>query len=206
MTKDSPNHRFAPGASPFRAKGMVWLGIRDFVEARVPGGAQAVAHDLDEPLREFWLQMFVPPSFYDILPIIPLASAVANAMGVDRLEYVRQTAIWQAERDMAGVYKALLKSDTPLAVCRRFPSIQQQIYDFGRPHLLSETENSVETACDGIPTPLAWWWKQASEHYLRPVLRAAGAPNPQLLWTDQKPDGRRDGVSLLRIYSRTTFS
>jgi hypothetical protein len=184
---------------------MVWMGIRDFVEARLPGGVEAVARELDAPLRDFWTQMFVAPGWYDIMPITALAPVIAAAMSVDRLEYVKQTAIWQAERDMAGVYKALLKSDSPLAVCRRFPSIHQQIYDFGKPQVLSECEHRVEVVAEGIPSPLAWWWKQASEYYLQPVLRAAGAARPQLLWNSQLADGKREGMPLVRIYSSTLF-
>src|SRR5260221_5621605 len=100
---------YAPGASPFHSKGTIWMGVRTCVEECVVGGVDAVARELDPPLRDFFTQMFVSPGWYDILPVTPVADAIGRVMNVGRMEYVRQRALWQAERDMRGVYRLLLK-------------------------------------------------------------------------------------------------
>jgi hypothetical protein len=199
------NFPFPPGESPFHAKGMLWMGIRAYFDANVPGGAEAVGNELPPPFRDFWMQTFLPPAWYDIMPILTIADAAATTMGVDRMEYVRRSAVWHAEQDMNGVYKALLALGSPVAVCKRFGSLQQQIYDFGKAQLVREETNRVDSLAQGLPEPLSWWWKRASESYVVTVLRAAGAKSPRFVWLANEPDGTRDGVRLVRIPSYTTW-
>ena len=201
-----PKLPFAPGESPFHAKGMLWMGIRAFFDARVPGGVQSVTKELSAPFSDFLTQSFVPPAWYDILPVLTIAGAAAAALGVDRKEYVKQSAEWHAEQDMNGVYKALLSLRSPAAVCKRFGSLHQQIYDFGKAEMLREEANRVESLAQGLPEPLAWWWKRASEAYVLTVLRAAGAKSPRMVWQSNQPDGTRDGISLVRIASHTMWA
>ena len=200
------NFPFGPGESPFHAKGMLWMGIRAYFDAKVPGGAAAVASELEPPFREFLTQMFLPPAWYDIMPILTIVEAAAMVLRVDRMEYVKRSAIWHAEQDMNGVYKALLSLGSPVAVCRRFGSIHHQIYDFGKAQMVREDTNRVDSLAEGMPEPLAWWWKRASESYVLTVLRAAGAKSPRLVWQPNLPDGKRDGVQLVRIPSYTTWA
>jgi hypothetical protein len=197
---------FAPGDSPFHAKGMLWMGMRAFMSAQVPGGVDAVCAELPKPLSEFLTQMFLPTAYYDLMPVLPVVQAASAALRLDTLEYVKRSAVWHAEQDMNGVYRAMLLMDSPVAVCRRFGSIHSQIYDFGKAQMLREEANRVESLATGMPEPLAWWWKRASEHYVLTVLRAAGAKNPRMHWQPNQPDGARSGVPLVRLPSYTTWT
>jgi hypothetical protein len=175
------------------------------MESKVPGGLEAVKSHLSPAYAEFFDQLFVASGWYDILPILVVAEAAATAMDVDKMEYVRRSAVFHAERDMNGVYKNLLNAATPVAICRRFASVQQQIYDFGKVQIVSEEPNRVESFATGIPEPLAWWWKRASEHYMSPVLKGAGARDPRMVWSSSQVDGAVDRIPLLRISSHTTW-
>ncbi len=192
--------------SPFHAKGMLWMGIRAFMEAKIPGGVAAVSAELSPRIREFLTQMFLPTAFYDLMPILSIAQAAGTVLKVDKLEYVKRSAVWHAEQDMTGVYKAMLAMDSPIAVCRRFGSIHQQIYDFGKAQIVREDTNRVDSLATGIPEPLAWWWKRASEHYVCTVLRGAGAKSPRTVWQANQPDGSREGVPLVRIPSYSAWA
>ena len=203
---DHQGESLAPGKSPFQAKGMLWLGIRGFIEDGVPGGAGAVAAELDEQHRAFFTQMFMAMSWYDLLPINAVADAASRILRTDKLEYVKRSALWQAKRDMAGVYKPLLASDTPETICRRYASIYSQLYDFGSVQLIREGPKSIETRVEGMPDALAWWWKRGSECYLAPVLRAAGASAPKITYSEGKPNGTRAGIQLLQFTSLTTWN
>jgi hypothetical protein len=197
---------FAPGTSPFHAKGMLWLGIRDFIEEIVPGGVSALASSLDAPHAAFVTQLFVGVGWYDLLPINAVATAAASLLRVDRMEYVRRTGVWQAKRDMAGVYKALLTSDAPATVCRRFASIYAQLYDFGKVQVVRDEPNRIETQLEGMPEPIAWWWKRGTECYIDQVLLGAGARSPKIAYSPFKPDGSRGGVQLIKMTSITTWA
>lgn len=198
--------KFPAGESPFRTKGMLWLGVRAYLDAKVPGGADAIANELDPQARAFFTQMFVAPSWYDVFPILTIADVASRLLDIDKFEYVKRSAQYHAEQDMTGVYKALLATRSPLAVCKRFGSIHSQMYDFGKAQVVREEPNRVDALATGMPEPLAWWWRRASECYVMPVLRAAGAKNPRLVWQPQQPDGTRDGVKLVRIPSYTAWN
>jgi hypothetical protein len=197
---------FAPGESPFRTKGTIWAGICDFITEHVPGGSASVVERLEPPYRAFLTQMFVAIGWYDLLPIARIALAIADAMGVDKLEYVQKTATFQADRDMAGVYKRLLAQSTPEGFCRRYASFYAQIYDFGKAEILNEAPRCIDSTAYGVPELLGWWWMRASEVYLERVLSGAGAREPKVTWTACTPNGERSGMKLLQISARTTWS
>jgi hypothetical protein len=197
---------FAPGQSPFRMKGMVWLGVMAFVEERIRGGTDAVFAELEPAFTDFLGQMFLATSWYDVFPILALAEAAAKVLNVDRLEYVKRSATWHAEQDMAGVYKPLLNSTSPAAVCRRFANVHQQVFDFGKARVVRDEPCRIESLASGMPEPLAWWWKRVSECYYSPVLRGAGAKNARFVWQPHEPDGVLQGVPLVRIPSFLVWS
>jgi hypothetical protein len=205
MASGSKARTFPPGESPFHAKGTLWLGIREFVEARVAGGVAGVADRLDAPHRTFFLDMFLASGWYDALPLVLVAKAIASAMRLDVAEYQRTSALWHAERDMKGAYAPVLQVDTPEAVCRRFANIYALCYDFGRAEVVKEEPRCIHACASGMPEPLAEWWMRASESYMEPVLRAAGAVRPRLIWDSPVADGERHGMPLVRITSRTCW-
>jgi len=196
---------FDPGTSPFHAKGTLWMGVREFIELRVNGGAAAVADRLNAMTKAFFLEKFLPAGWYDILPITQVTRAVADTLGVSETEYLRQSAVWQAERDLKGAYAPVLNVDTPQEVCHRFASIYALMYDFGRAEVVSEQTGQVRACCHGMPGSIAEWWTRASGYYTELVLRAAGARNARILWASPEPDGERWAVPLVKISSTTEW-
>jgi len=102
-------------------------------------------------------------------------------------------------------YAPVLQFDKPEAVCRRFASIYALLYDFGRAEVVKEEPKCIHACAYGMPEPLAEWWMRASESYMEPVLRAAGAFRPRLIWDTPAADGERLGMPLVRVPSRTCW-
>ena len=182
------------------------MGIRLFVENHVDGGADAVGKALADPgLREFFSQMFVAAGWYDILPIVEISQVIGSVMGLDRLEYVRRSAMWHAELDMKGVYKSFGKLPSPEAVCLRFASMHAQFYDFGKVEILEVGKNEVKSQLSGMPGVLAPWWQTAAEWYIYVILKAAGAKNGRLTFLPSRPGGSHAGVELITVPSVTLW-
>lgn len=205
MTTGARSRTYPPGQSPFHAKGSIWEGIREFVTECVPGGTEAVDGKLDPETRAFFSQKFVIAGWYDILPVVNVANAVAATLGVPVTESLRRSAVWHAERDLKGIYASVLKFDSPEAVCRRFASIFALHYSFGRAQIVGEEPRRMVACAYGIPESIAAWWMRASECYVVPVLESAGAKNPRLVWGNVESDGERLGVQLVRCPSSTEW-
>jgi hypothetical protein len=143
--------------------------------------------------------------WYDILPVVDVANAVAAALDVPMTESLRRSAVWHAERDLRGIYASVLKFDSPVAVCHRFASIFALHYSFGRAEIVGEEPRRMLACAYGLPESIAAWWMRATECYMDPVLRASGAKNPRMIWRTPEPDGEQFGVRLVRIPSSTEW-
>ena len=192
-------------ASVFCVKGTMWLGIRAYVEERVPGGLEQVNAELSPPLQAFFSQMFLATGWFDLFPMLGVTRAISIVRRQPHMEQARQLAVWHGEHDLKHIYKAILKQSTPLAVCKRFPIIFSQLYNFGRIELVREEEGAVAACAHGMPEQLAAWWMQATEGYLQPILQASGGRNVKLTWQPTQPDGERAGVPLVRVPSVTSW-
>jgi hypothetical protein len=200
-----PEIDLAPGTSPFCAKGSLWLGVQAYVDEHVEGGNTAFVRQLRPFLQEFLSQMFLAAAWFDVFPILGVSRALASMNRIPHMEQVRQMGAWHGEKDMNGMYKTLLKQASPQAVCRRFTSIYAQLYNFGRAEIVREESNRVEACAYGMPEPIATWWMNASESYLGPILKAAGAKNGKMNWQPLQPDGWHAGIALVRVPSATTW-
>src|SRR6185312_17279254 len=102
------------GESAFHVKGVIYLGTRAFFDAQVPGGYAGLVSAIHDPaLRAFFTQPFLASSWYDVLPVAPLIEIEARVMGLSLEDYLGRRTLFQADRDMGGVYKYLLRAAYP---------------------------------------------------------------------------------------------
>src|SRR5262245_8543837 len=81
---------FAPGASPFRIKGVAYRGHLEYAQAHVPGGVAGMLADLGDPrLRAFFEQRFLASTFYDVVPLAIAGIVCGARAGQSFLEFVR---------------------------------------------------------------------------------------------------------------------
>jgi hypothetical protein len=190
---------FAPGESPFLAKGIVFLTARGFYEQRVPGGIAAVHEKISDPATVTFLQQrFLTGGWYDLLPILTASAAAARVCQMSTLELVRETAKWQAEHDLTGIYRMVLAIASPAAVAQRLPSLSKQYFNFGEADGRMVEEQAFESNRWGIPAPLEGWFATVTAGYVPVALEKAGARNVRVRW-DSAPDAKLHGVPTVRI-------
>src|SRR5579883_3482712 len=115
---------FAPGDGPFRIKGAIYRGHLDYVADHVPGGIEAMLGGFKDPrLATFFHQQFLAGSFYDIVPLVVAGYVCARQSRKSFSEFIRTRSRHQAERDINGLYRVLLKLTTPSAVLGRLPRL-----------------------------------------------------------------------------------
>jgi hypothetical protein len=167
---------FPPGKSPFRTKGNVYRALFESADARVPGGRAAVLARIDDPeLLAFYDQTFLAASTYDIFPIIPFGMAGAKIVDLSYSEFVRGGAEFAAKRDLAGVYRVLLKLASPELVVARLPRILSQYFDFGRIEGGFSEPRRYEATAFGLPRSVAVWLTSVAHGFVPVVMKHAGA-------------------------------
>ncbi len=176
--------------SPFHAKGLVYLGAREYYDRHLPGGSSAVAERLPPALARFFgEERFLAGSWYDVLPIAPISAAAAVVGGISHGELVRRNAAWLAHRDVNGVYRALLRVARPDAVAMRLPRASMQYFNFGSADGEQVAPGHFESTRRGIPSLLGAWMSWAVEGFTPVALGYAGAKNITVESSPPVPDG-----------------
>jgi hypothetical protein len=194
---------FAPGASPFHAKGLVFTGARDFYDATVPGGMAALLKGIestgDTPLAEFLRKPFLASGWYDILPILAMSATAARLRQMQHAQLVRENAAWLAERDLRGVYRMVLAILSIEAVATRLGKLSMQYFDFGSAETRKIGDRTVESVRSGIPAQLASWFIFAADGFVPVALRMAGAKTVSIRHGHPRPDAAVQGCPAVQI-------
>jgi hypothetical protein len=199
--------KFAPGESPFRAKGNVYLGLFESTNSRCPGGVSAVLERIESPdLVAFYNQPFVAAVWYDILPLLTFSVQAARLAGKPHLPYVREGARFQARRDMNGVYRFFLKLATTRMLVERLPRVHSQYFNFGKSIGQKLEGERAEIVGRQIPEPLAPWMLAVIEGFVPEVMVAHGARDVVARLDPFQPDGELHGVPAVRSRLVLTWS
>lgn len=185
------------GANPFRIKGVSYLGHIDYVDIHIPGGMPATLAVLTDPgLRTFFQQPFLAASRYDVYPLVVMGRICARMLGLTFSEFIRMRAKYQAERDISGVYRMMLRLASPMAVAKKLPQLTAQYFDFGRGEVEELSATSVKTMRSEIPLDLFPWYTPIAETYVMIALEMNGAKKPRARVYPPKPTGVVNGVEL----------
>jgi len=190
---------FEPGKSPFRVKGGVYLATREYHDTRVAGGYAATCEKLASPLRKFAEQRFVMGGWYDALPLTDLAVAAAHACGVPFHSFVREGGLYQAERDIRGVYRVLLKLVSPESIASRLGKLAGLYFAFGEASAELVSPGRAVATHRGVPALLVPFYLAASEGFTQAALTATGARGVSVRWPPPQEDGARDGVATMTV-------
>src|SRR4051812_25004889 len=82
---------FAPGKSPFHAKGVTYRNVFQYVDETLEGGRARLLAAIDDPaLRAFASQPFLAGSLYDVVPMLAIVEAAAGLLGKPFSQVVRE--------------------------------------------------------------------------------------------------------------------
>jgi hypothetical protein len=192
---------FRPGEGPFHIKGVAYRGHLDYVAEHVPGGVEEMLGGFRDPaLVEFFGQKFLPSSYYDIIPLIAAGYVCARQSRKAFSEFVRVRTRYQAQKDIGGIYRMLLKLVSPMSAIERLPALMAQYFDFASDRQFEKLDaKKVELSCRGIPELLAPWFAVVMETYVEVVLTGAGGRSVLTrVTTPHEPDGDVKGVPAIK--------
>lgn len=190
---------FEFGKSPFRVKGVLYLGTQTFFAEHVRGGMDTLAAEIPDPaLREFITQKFLPSSLYDCTPVPALIACEARALRMSVDDYLLHRTRHQAKRDLGGVYGWILRLATPRLVARNLPRIMVQMFDFARADIVSDDANETCARISELPAILAPWLEVGISVYAETALKLAGA-NASIGELRIQPTGQRAGLAIVEM-------
>jgi hypothetical protein len=195
-----PSHASTVGSSraSFRAKGLVFLGARQFYGEHVEGGCDAVRAHLDPELAAFFDQTFFSGAWYDVMPLLPISMAAARAARMPHSRMVRENAQWVAKRDLRGIYRLVVAVASVEMVVERLPGLSLRYFDFGHADGRMVGDKSFESTRSGIPAPLADWFAVATLGFVPYALGLAGAKDVRVHASPHAPDGHGHGMALVK--------
>jgi hypothetical protein len=178
-----------PGKSPFHIRGTGYLGHLDWVDSEFPGGRAAFLALLSPPMRAFFAQTFLAISMFDFLPLASAGRVCARALGMNFVDFIEMRGRHQAQLDIGGVYRMLLKMTSPRLVAMKLPSVMSKYFDFGAVRIVSDEARCVRFEMESVPHILVDWFFGCYTGYVEVVLGAAGGHIPTLdIETAPAPD------------------
>jgi hypothetical protein len=189
---------FGPGEGPFRIKGVGYRGHLQYVGETV--GLDAMLAGMDPDHAAYFDQPFLAATYYDLLPLLHAAAALARIEGRAFLDFAWHRTQHQARSDLNGVYRAMLRIASAKAVARRFARMSAQYFDFGQAELEGEDgAKEVRGVWRGLPEPLAPWLLATVDSYGRYVVGCAGGHQAGVEETGRRRSGQEAGVPLVDL-------
>lgn len=186
--------------SPFKTKGNLYQGTIAFFQHNCPGGFAALVQAAEDPqLKDFLSQSFLTGGMYEVMLVPELIELEARVMRLELGKYLDKRTRWQADRDIGGVYRMLLKLASPETVAARLPKVMTQTFNFGRPTTVEVGPRHFTTEMAGVPVPLRYWLETCIAIYVETALAMAGAKHPIVRVLPAKPEAPMQGYPLVTL-------
>jgi hypothetical protein len=192
---------FPPGKSPFEVKGSYYKELQD----RLVDWDGIMNSVDDAAVRDFGRQRFLASEWYDYMPVLFMARGLGVYLGCPADEAITEQAIRNAKRQVSGIYKFVLSFTSPELGMRRMRSVYRQIYNFGRCDI-TISGNTAVASYHQWPAMMAWLYQVTTDAWVGTLLKVSGATRITRDWAEPVPDGIRDGVELVKLEVRTTWT
>ena len=197
---------FEAGQSPFHIKGLMYYGLLKHAEHKVPGGLEALREALpSDSLRQFIDEPFIAASWYDVFPIMPISATVARLQDRSVADFMHQRTARQAEKDIRGMYRFLLKLTSAQTLAKNLPRVTSQVFDFGDVEIHSAEKGCVRASRTGLPEILAPWYAVIAVAYISRAMELGGVKNVRMTADAPHASGHRDGVPIVKLPFEMTW-
>jgi hypothetical protein len=193
-------------------KGLAYRGFEAYAKRNVEGGMDRVRAELKDPkLRGFLTQPFLAGSWYDVLPVVPLAAAMAALERSSLEDFVRRSARRQALYDAQHVHRRFFQGHPPSALVAKIPRLFMQYTDFGGAdvvnmgHLAGADSGQGAVLRTGVPAFILPWFIPMNEAYIEAILGAMGSQRPRVKGQVLPKDGGVSGIPTVPVRFRVMW-
>lgn len=184
----------------FNMKGNAWRGMREFIEATVPGGAPAVLERLESAsTREVFSTDFIPTGWYDALATDAVTRTAAELAGMSHAELCRRFGEKVLERDMNGVYRAILRFATPDLMVKSLPLASRRYFDFVTMTIEQAGPKHYLMHLSGIPELVVPTYVAVTEVFTCNAIVGSGGHNVRVTTSEPLSGTSFDDVHTVRL-------
>ena len=181
----------APGKSPFRVAGVVYLSLLAFIGSEAPGGLARVKAELRDPaLVVFLEQRFHLASAYDAIPLPYVGQAIARVRGVTFADQLRDSNRWSAKSRFFDVYRALVPVISEESLTIGLARLAKVIQPFGALRLEIAGRHRVKGERSGVPQALVAWWALSTSAFIETALSRIGVKSSSIAFDPPIESGR----------------
>lgn len=184
-------------AAGFNMKGNAWRGITEYLGREV--GMAPIIEQLAPATRTFFDQPFVASVWYDVRPVAELTQAAAQVAGQAHMTLCRAIGTYIYERDMSGIYRAILKFATPDLMVKALPLATTRYFDFVKLETTRVGPKAYDVTLDGIPAETASTYANVTSIFIERAIAGSGGRNVSAQCLDPTPGPGISGTPTSRI-------
>lgn len=181
-------------------KGLLFQGTRTYFKGERQWDALLAA--LRPELSAFMQQRFIPGVFYEALVVPELIQVEAAICKLSVEEYLARRTRWQANRDLRGVYRVVIRMAPPEFTVSRLMMVMTQMFNFGSATVTGSGRGHLEVEVGGVPRILAAWLNQTIGLYGEICLKMAGTTEAEVLPHDIQDESDVFGHPTVRLSFR----
>jgi hypothetical protein len=187
--------RFPVGESPYRVRGLAYVGVLDYIRNKTPGGFASIERALgDDPFRPYYDQLFVVLGNYDAAPLLRLFGLAAKIEGKPVGEFIERRARASARLDSAGTFRPLLSAKSLEQLTERLPLAFNRYFEPCRAVIASAAERGFGASLDAVPESMNGLYAFSTQGFVGACLEGAGAKGVRFEWARPTPSGVHAGV------------
>ena len=196
-----------PEKSPFNIKGNAWRGMRDFCDTTVPGGSREVCTAMpNSQHRDFFGQFFVPSVWYNVMPFAEVADTASRLVGCGAADFCERFGKYVLERDMSGVYRALLHFAAPELMARALPLASKRYFDFVTMQLDFVETRSLVMHLSGITHAVALAYTHVTEVFTQHAITGSGGKDVNITTSQPVPSAVISGIQTVTLERHVHWS
>lgn len=203
-----PKHNKKFGESPFGVRGTVFTGFLDYTERQVPGGLNTISSDLTSPQVELFLRetIFLATSTYDLEALMVLLNALSVRTQIPLARLIRSGSHGAAKQDVAGRYRAQLRSTSPQEMINRLPRIFMRYFEPCTSDTGIPMHEYAEMRFGQLPASALGFYVWAAEGFVSGALESINAKDVKFVWGNPSADGEIEGVPVQTITAQITWT
>lgn len=181
----------------FHMKGNAWRGIKEYITREI--GLDRINPLLKPETRAFFDQTFIASIWYDVQPVTEVTQVGAQLTKMRHDVFCRAIGTFIYERDMTGIYRAILRFASPELMVKALPLATTRYFDFVKLETTRVGPKAYDVLILGVPSETAATYTNVTSIFIERAITGSGGRNVTAQCTPPTPGPSISGTPTARI-------